>query len=97
MKKPRFEQLHYWIIGLWFLALVLAVMYFLSVNEGYAAPFQDLVGPLAVAFLVAGTLVLVIAAGLARFIFAGRYARAAVLILIPALVVFWLALTSGVI
>ena len=94
MKKTKLEQVHYWVLGLWLIALVLAVTQFFSVNQG-GGKFQDLIAAVAVGLLLAGILVVGIAAGVARFLFSGRYTRLGVVVAIPALVVVWLFSVSG--
>lgn len=89
MAKPRLEPLHRLTLGLWGVALVAFVLNFLAINQG-GNWLQDLVAPLAIAFFVAGLLVIGIAAGVARFLFSGRYMRLGVLVGVPGLVVFGL-------
>lgn len=91
MAKPRLEPPHHWILGLWFVALVWFVGYFISINQG-GVWLADLVAPLAIAFFAAGLLVIGLAAGLARFLVAGRYVRLGILIGVPGLVVLLLIL-----
>ena len=90
MTKPPLEPLHRWILRLWLLGLVAFVLNFLSINQG-GGWLEELVAPLAIAFLVAGLLVTGLAAALARFVASGRYVRLAILVAIPGLVAVWLA------
>lgn len=89
MARPRLEPLHRWTLGLWGVALAAFVLYFLAINQG-GDWLQGLVAPLAIAFFVAGLLVIGLAAGVARFVFSGRYVRLGVLVGVPGLVAIWL-------
>lgn len=66
MAKPRLEPLHHWIVGLWSFALVGFVWFFISINQG-GGWLEELVAPLAIAFFLAGLLVIGLAAAIARF------------------------------
>lgn len=89
MAKPRLEPLHHWILGLWSLALLGFVWLFVFINQG-GGWLEELVAPIAIAFFLAGLLVIGLAAGVARFLTAGRYVRLGILVGVPGMVVIGL-------